>query len=132
MVSTNGGGSFSNLIVLAAGATTLRAVAYTGNGFLVAGDGGLILSSADGFNWKPENSPSTSDFYAISFANSNQLQTLGVLVGTAGRAVIAGTPPPAPINAISATNCANMPTNPPLSVTLVTNADFPSGTVVVD
>ncbi|PYJ06961.1 MAG: hypothetical protein DME25_05085, partial [Verrucomicrobia bacterium] len=44
-------------------------------------------------------------------------------------------PPPAPTNSVSATNCASAPypaSNPPLSVTAVTNSDYPAGTLTVD
>ena len=44
-------------------------------------------------------------------------------------------PPPAPTNSVGATNCASAPfpaSNPPLTVALVTNSDYPAGTLTVD
>lgn len=56
----------------------LMAIASSGNKTIVAGMGGVILSSTDGINWNHENSGTAYDFYGGTFANG-----LFVLVGAA-------------------------------------------------
>jgi photosystem II stability/assembly factor-like uncharacterized protein len=132
--STNSG---TNWTAVSSGATTnLNAAAYTGSGFIVAGDGGLILTSPDGVTWTNASSPTVTNLNAVLFGTSGQLQGVAVLVGAGGTVVIGGTVPAAPVtNAVgssSQTNCSfNLP-NPPLTVVVLPDGAHPAGTVGVD
>jgi hypothetical protein len=108
-------------------------VAYTGNGFIVVGNAGVILTSPDGLTWTGETSPTVNSLYGVALARSGNLQGVTVLVGDGGTVVIGGTVPPPPTSAVHGTNCAYSPgTTPALTVQPFTNSYYPPGAVTVD
>jgi hypothetical protein len=132
------------------GTNSLNAVSFVGtnylgtnNGFIAVGANGSVLTSVEGTNWTTINTnanyptlkANNNNLNGVFFATSGQFKGVGVLVGDRGTIIIAGTPPPPPANPVGATNCASYPgsaDNNPLSVSLVTNADYPPGAVTVD
>jgi hypothetical protein len=117
-------------------ARNLNAVAYTGIEFLAIGASGTILTSSDGSSWAPRNTGLPEGFntnlLGLTFGTAGQLKGIGMLVGTNGAVVLAGTAPEAPNKVTDATNCANSLPNPPVIATIVPDDTHPSGTVVVD
>jgi hypothetical protein len=139
MVSVNSGNTVWNTVYVNNTANTpLNAVTYTGTGFIAVGNKGLVLTSPNGVTWTPvanTGSLTNTDLYGVAYANSGPLISVTEMVGTTGAVVLAAAPPPPPVNPISETNCAFYPNPPaysPLSVTLVTDANHPAGTVTVD
>lgn len=142
---TNGGTPWSSN---SWGTDTLNAVSYVGTnylgtnyGFISVGAAGSVWMSADGKNWaniktiNPTLNANGNNLNGVFFATSGKFKGIGVLVGDSGTIILAGTPPPSPVNPVGATNCATYPgpaNNNPLSVSLVTNADYPPGFVTVD
>lgn len=45
-------------------------VAWSGSRYVAVGNGGTIISSADGISWNVENSPTTSALYSITWSGS--------------------------------------------------------------
>lgn len=137
MVSSNSGNTSWKLVYINSTANTpLNAVIYTGSGFMAVGNKGLVLTSLNGVTWTPvTNALSNVNFNGVAYANTGPLIGVSELVGNSGAVVLAGTPPPSPVNPINETNCSSYPNAPvysPLSVTLVTDANHPVGTVTVD
>ena len=130
ILKSSSSGAPGSWVPVSSGTTaSLNAVAYTGSGFIVAGNSGLILTSPDGLAWTSESSPTAYNLYGVAFAARGNLQGVAVLVGAGGAVVVGGTPPLAPTNSINQTNCALSLPNPRLSVTAVTNAANPLVTV---
>ncbi|HTR42292.1 MAG TPA: hypothetical protein VMH87_11815 [Pseudomonadales bacterium] len=137
MASSNSGNTtWKTVYVNGTANTPLNAVTYTGSGFIAVGNKGLILTSPDGVTWTlVTNTLSNVNFNGVAYANTGPLIGVSELVGDSGAVVLAGTPPPSPVNPINETNCSSYPNAPvysPLSVTLVTDANHPAGTVTVD
>jgi hypothetical protein len=139
MVSVNSGNTvWSTVYVNNTANTPLNSVTYTGSGFIAVGNKGQVLTSSNGITWTAvanTGSLTNSDLYGVAYANSGPLIGVSEMVGASGAVVLAATPPPSPINPVGETNCSTFP-NPPsytaLSVTPVTDANHPAGTVSVD
>lgn len=121
LTSTNGEASAWSMQDWTGGAN-LNAVGWTGYEFIVAGDGGLVLTSPDGTTWSESaKGVTTQNLYGVTCATSGSLKDVSVLVGDAGTVVIAGaTTPPRispPANPVNQTNCAGS-VNIPLQVSL--------------
>lgn len=139
MVSVNNAGTnWQTVYVNSTASTPLNAVAYTGSGFIAVGNKGQVLTSPNGVTWTPLTnavSPANANLYGVAFADSGYLKGVGELVGAAGAVILAGTPPPLPISPVGETNCSTFPALPDysgLSVTLVSDANHPAGTVTTD
>ncbi len=139
MASINGSGtSWKTVYVNSTANTPINAVTYTGSGFIAVGDKGLVLTSPDGVNWTPMTSsisPANINLNGVAYANNGPLIGVAELVGDSGAVILASTPPPSPINPVGTTVCSAYPNalvTLPLSVSLVTDANHPAGTVSVD
>ncbi len=135
LASTDAGGTWSGRS--SGTLNTLNAIAYSGVEFLAVGQGGKILRSTDGGSWAAQSAGLPSGFNAnltgVVFGSGGSLNGVGLLVGEGGTLVLAGTPPAAPSNPVSQTNCSDsLPNIPPLSVDLVTDSTHPAGTLTVD
>jgi hypothetical protein len=60
------------------GFVTLRSVASDGGQLVAAGDGGLLLRSADGFRWHEEPSPTIEELFAITHGSHGWVAVAGV------------------------------------------------------
>lgn len=134
LVSTDGGVSWTTSS--ASPAVTLNAVTFTSPGFLATGVQGTISSSPDGVTWSQETTGLPGGFnvnlLGAAFATSGELQGVGMLVGTNGTVLLAGTAPQAPVKVTDATNCANSAPNPPLIASITADSTHPAATVVID
>ena len=133
-------GAYDTNFISLTSASQLNAVAYTGSGFIAVGNSGEVLTLTN-FNgtWKTNGiySPVGSgiNLNGVAFATTGNMAGVGELVGASGTVILAGTPPPSPINGVGATNCASYPAaadNGALSAAVVTDANHPVGTVTVD
>jgi hypothetical protein len=133
-------GSYDTNFVTLTSGSQLNAVAYTGSGFMAVGNNGEVLTLTNsGGTWKTNGiySPVNSaiNLNGVAFATTGTMTGVGELVGNSGTLVLAGYAPQPPINPVSATNCAAYPAaadNGTLSVSVVTDANHPAGTVSVD
>jgi hypothetical protein len=139
MVAINSGGTnWQAVYVNSTANTPLNAVTYTGSGFIAVGNKGQVLTSPNGVTWTPAAnavSPTNVNLYGLAYANSGPLIGVSELVGANGAVILAAMPPPSPINPVNETNCSTYPNAPvysPLSVTPVTDANHPAGTITVD
>ena len=135
MVSTNLG---TNWVISAPIDTNHinNAVAFTGNEFIVIGDGGRIFTSTDtnANNWTSNRIQSatnvTGSLRGVAFATAGKMRGLAVVVGDNGTVILGGTRPPEFTNPTNQTVCSGSG-NTNLSVNLDTNG-FPIGTLVVE
>lgn len=139
LASTNSAGTnWQTVYVNNTAGTPINAVTYAGSEFIAVGGKGQVLISSNGVAWTVLTnavSPNNVNLYGVAFATNGYMVGVGEIVGDNGTVILAGTPPPAPINPVNETNCASYPNAPaytPLSVTLVTDANHPAGTVAVD
>lgn len=139
LVSTNSAGTnWQTVFVNKNSSTPLNAVTYTGSGFVAVGNAGQVLTSSNGVSWTVLTNavyPANVNLYGVAFANRGNLVGVGELVGASGAVILAGTPPPSPIDPIGATNCDSYPglaANGALSASIITDANHPAGTVTVD
>jgi hypothetical protein len=133
-------GSYDTNFVALTNGFQLNAVAYTGFGFMAVGNNGEVLTLTNsGGTWKTNGvysaAGSTINLNGVAFGTSGYMAGVGELVGNSGTVILAGTPPPTVTGAVGATNCASYPAaanNGTLSVSVVTDANHPAGTVSVD
>lgn len=110
--------------------TDLNAVAYdrAQSCWLAVGNQGVILTSSDGTSWVRPNDLS-GNFRAVAFGDTGTFQGVGVLVGDAGRIVLAGTAP-APPTSLGDIICCEGSGPQPMQVS--SNATFSNPLVTVD
>jgi photosystem II stability/assembly factor-like uncharacterized protein len=118
--TNNGSGTW---LTAASGTTaSLGAVAYTGTEFIAAGDGGLVLTSANGVTWTSNTTAGvTGNLRGIAVGQTGKLSGLLVLVGNNGTVVLGGDPPAAPVSAGNQFICAEQPA-PALTVTVANSS----------
>ena len=124
MVSTNSGANWS--VNAAPIGNTNNAVAFTGDEFIVVGDGGRILTGKDAnaSNWITNAVFSASgNLRGVAYATTGKMQGVAVIVGDGGTVILGGTLPPKPHNPVPAANCSFLPVNNALSVS-VTNSEL--------
>ncbi len=134
--NTNNAAGGSSWSTAASGTTAnLTAVTHTGNEFIAVGANGTVLTSPNGITWSTNSisAATTTTLRDVSAAGPNGIMANVVfIVGDNGTVVLGGDRPPAPMSPVNATNCAQSLPNPPLVVSPVVSAGFPSGTVTAD